>query len=40
MNTSRGPKNHPSGDLKIRRKCYNGVTNRHSAVHEMVITKP
>ena len=39
MNTSWGPENHPSGDLKIHRKCCNG-TNRHSAFNPMMITKP
>ena len=40
MGTSRGPANHPSGDLKILRKCCNGLTNRHSAINQMMITIP
>ena len=39
MGTCRGPENHPSGDLKIHRKCYNGLTNRHSTVNQMMIPK-
>ena len=39
MSPCRWPENHPSGDLKIRRKCYNGLTNRHSTVNAMMITK-
>ena len=40
MDTSRGPENHPSGGLEIHRKCWNGLTNRHSAFDHMMITQP
>ena len=33
------PANHPSGGLKILRKCYNGLTNRHSVFDLMMIKK-
>ena len=39
MGTSRGPENHPSGGLEFLRKCHNGLTNRHSAFDQMMITK-
>ena len=29
---------HPSGDLKIQRKCNNGLTNRHS-VCDLMMTR-
>ena len=39
MGASRGPENQPSGDLKIHRKCCNGLTNRHSAFDQMMVKK-
>ena len=34
------PAKPPSGGLKIHRKCYNGLTNRHSAFDQMMIKRP